>query len=282
MRRGVRFFLRQRRCGCVPCSGSSYLECINFREVISALYQEGDSGWSEAEVNRKQVSGIAVGRVKKTTLESSGAWKEEEGRVHGKIAKSDKTTATVAVFCGDTDGTGGNGGLRFWIGEIIRCGSPNGGKGAQQLVHTATATFKSGALTVTKCSKCVRVRWRRLHKAPAEGLCEYKREGDGGEQWLLLSSILPVEVAVSTTSNASTLKIHSDEIAGIREVAGWVPGQQECKQGGGQLGQLQQTQAQGTGGSKRSTHSTTATDIATGARRSKRQRVGARGGIDNT
>ena len=71
-----------------------------------------------------------------------------------------------------------------------------------------------------------------LHKAPAEGLCEYKREGDGGEQWLLLSSILPVEVAVSTTSNASTLKIHSDEIAGIREVAGWVPGQQECKQGG--------------------------------------------------
>ena len=56
----------------------------------------------------------------------------------------------------------------------------------------------------------LKLRWLQLHKEPSgQGLCEYRRGRACGEQWLLLRSVLPAEVAVPTASTAATLKIHS-------------------------------------------------------------------------
>ena len=61
----------------------------------------------------------------------------------------------------------------------------------------------------------------------------YKRDAACGEQWLLLRSVLPVEVVVSSASTPTALKIHSSDIANIKEAASWAPGEQAATVGSG-------------------------------------------------
>jgi hypothetical protein len=230
MAKGGNFYVRKLRCGCMPCSNRKDASCINLDDVQSGDYTVGALGWSVAAVDRKAIEqGIAASRVKRTDLASSVSWQLEEKRIYGEIERSRAKTCTVVVFCGQTDATDNNGSLSFWIGDIVRCCSPSGGT-QQALVHEPKKGFKSGDLGVKKGQKCVRVRWWQLSTREEGGVCEYEHQGgDSSEQWLLLSSVLPVSPALLQAGQAGALRIHSDELERIQEVTTWVPVPQQKK-----------------------------------------------------
>ena len=132
--------------------------------------------------------------------------------------------------------------LQFWLGDIVRCGgAPGSKKKADGLVHRAVSKFQSGGTEVLARQECVKVAWwgvKQRQGRVGSQLVEYKQEGS--EQWLLLSSVLPVDVAVSAASNLATnsptLKISAETAASINEDTTWVlseRGEGACKKRGG-------------------------------------------------
>jgi hypothetical protein len=192
-----------------------------------------------AKVERKAVAPLSSAQSKEKR-ESSKSWKEEEARVFTNIRRSEKARYTVAVFCGG-DGGGDNDDLQFWLGDVVRCGGAPGSKTkADGLVHRAASKFQSGGTEVGAKQECVKVAWwgfKQRRGRVGSQLVEYKQEGS--EQWLLLSSVLPVDVAVSAASNLATnsptLKISAETATSINEDTTWVlsqRGEGGCKRGG--------------------------------------------------
>jgi len=165
-------------------------------------------------------------------MSSSAAWQEEEKRVYALIESSSEDAYTVAVFCGATSTGEGNGGLSFWVGQVVRCGGPCGGA-ATALVHRPAKGFRTGCLAVKKNQPCVRVQWWQLRKRVGGGISEYEPQGEGEAgcscQWLLLRSILPVQIEQRRSASASTLKIDDAELERVQEVTGWVPVPEQAK-----------------------------------------------------
>ena len=228
MAMGGRFFLRASRCGCKQCSSQKHSGCINLKSVISQLYDMDKAiGWSEVDVNRKQITGVAVGKIKKTTLESSTQWKVAEKEFYKKLQQpcAQATRMTVAVFCGgeSDEDQDANGNLSFWLGDVVRCGGPAGER-KLAFVHRASATFRSGGSSITKNTQCVRVKWWKLKR---KDNTQYYLYEQAEEQWLPLDTILPVPVDKSTASTHTTLQLHADAATRIEEVTRWVPKQQK-------------------------------------------------------
>ena len=65
------------------------------------------------------------------------------------------------------------------------------------------------------------------------GISEHEPQGEGEAgfscQWLLLRSILPVQIEQRRSASASTLKIDDAELERVQEVTGWVPVPEQAK-----------------------------------------------------
>ena len=76
-------------------------------------------------------------------------------------------------------------------------------------------------------------RWQLRKRVGGGIISKYEPQGEGEAgcscQWLLLRSILPVQIEQRRSASASTLKIDDAELERVQEVTGWVPVPEQAK-----------------------------------------------------